>query len=94
METLAADPQASVNAACPAWADTLAAYRFFDNPEVSPEAILKPHRDATVERIREHDVVLILQDTTELDSLRIRPGMPAVSTRLTGSGCTITRIWP
>ena len=74
METLAADPQASVNAACPAWADTLAAYRFFDNPKVSPEAILKPHRDATVERIREHDVVLILQDTTELDFTPHPPG--------------------
>ncbi len=67
METLAADPQASINAACLTWADTIAAYRFFDNSKVSPEAILEPHYAATLERIRGHNVVLVLQDTTELD---------------------------
>ena len=67
LEALAADPQASVNAACDGWGDTIAAYRFFDNAAVQPEHILQPHLDATKRRMNEHPVVLILQDTTELD---------------------------
>lgn len=67
IEALAANPEASVNAAMNGWADTQAAYRFFDNGSVTPEHILKPHREATLERMREHSVVLIAQDTTELD---------------------------
>ena len=64
---LAVDPQCSINVACGTWAETQAAYRFFDNKLVTPEEILRPHRDATVGRIREQPVVLIVQDTTELD---------------------------
>ncbi len=67
IETLAADPQASVNAACDGWNDTIAAYRFFDNKAVEPDQILQPHIDATKRRMSEHPVVLIVQDTTELD---------------------------
>lgn len=67
IEALAADPLASVNGACDGWSDTLAAYRFFNNKAVTPELILQPHRDATQRRMREHSVVLIVQDTTELD---------------------------
>ncbi len=67
IETLGADPEASCNAACDGWSDTLGAYRFFDNKSVQPEDILKPHVEATKRRMREHPVVLIAQDTTELD---------------------------
>ena len=67
MEALAANPEASINAACDGWSDTLAAYRFFNNDAVTPEQILRPHREATQRRMREHPVVLIVQDTTELD---------------------------
>jgi hypothetical protein len=67
LAALAADPQASVNAACEGWSDTLAAYRFLDNENVTPEQILQPHLQATQRRMREHPVVLILQDTSELD---------------------------
>ena len=67
LETLAAQPQASINAACPAWSETIAAYRLFDHADVSPEKILAPHQAATRERIREQPVVLMVQDTTELD---------------------------
>lgn len=67
IEALAANPEASINAACEGWNDTLAAYRFFDNPAVTPEKILEPHWNATVERMRQQPVVLIVQDTTELD---------------------------
>jgi hypothetical protein len=67
IEALAADPEASINAACEGWGDTLAAYRFFNNEAVSPEQILLPHRAATQRRMAEQPVVLIVQDTTELD---------------------------
>lgn len=67
IEALAANPQASINAACQGWTDTLGAYRFFDNQAVTPEQILQPHLEATQRRMREHPVVLVVQDTTELD---------------------------
>ena len=67
IEALAADPQASVNGACQGWAETIGAYRLFDNPSVTPELVLQPHRRATQRRMREHPVVLVVQDTTELD---------------------------
>lgn len=67
IEALAANPEASINAAVTGWGDTLAAYRFFNNRNVTPERLLEPHRQATIERMREHPVVLIAQDTTELD---------------------------
>jgi len=34
LERLAADPQASINAACKGWAETHAAYEFFKNKKV------------------------------------------------------------
>jgi len=67
LNALAQNPEASVNAACDGWSDTHAAYRFFDNKSVSPEEILKPHCEATVRRAQEHSVILLVQDTTELD---------------------------
>jgi len=67
IERLANNPEASVNAACDGESETMAAYRFFDNNSVEPSRILKPHFDATMRRIADHPVVLILQDTTELD---------------------------
>jgi Transposase DNA-binding/Transposase Tn5 dimerisation domain len=67
LQRLYADPQASLNAACQGWAETQAAYRFFDNPKVRPHRLLQPHHDATLRRIDQHPVVLVVQDTTELD---------------------------
>lgn len=67
MESMAANPQASVNGTCDGWAETQAAYRFFDNSAVTPELILQPHIEATKRRIKAQPVVLVVQDTTELD---------------------------
>jgi hypothetical protein len=66
-EQLAAQPQASINAACGGFSETVAAYRFFDNDKVQPDKILQPHVDTTRRRIAQQDVVLVVQDTTELD---------------------------
>jgi hypothetical protein len=70
--TLARDffnnPLASVPEACDgAVAKVKAAYRFFANPQVDMDTILLPHIEATVERIRAHEVVLAVQDTTDLN---------------------------
>jgi hypothetical protein len=64
---LSAQPQAFINQACEDWAATKAAYRFFDNEEVKPEAILSPHHERVCERMQGQGVVLAIQDTTELD---------------------------
>jgi len=48
-------------------AKTKAAYRFFGNRQVDMKTLLKPHVEATVERIRPHRVVLAVQDTTTLN---------------------------
>jgi hypothetical protein len=70
LERLGDKPSLSIPAACPAPAETEAAYRFFDNPRVGVQEVLKPHQDATLQRIRQEAVVLIPQDTTELDLTR------------------------
>lgn len=73
IHALSVDPQASINGAFEKWGDTLAAYRLLRNDAVTPEAILKPHYESALARIDEHPVVLILQDTTELDFTKHPP---------------------
>lgn len=67
MERLAADPTASVPKACNGWGETVAAYRFFDNAGVDWRGILEPHWQQTQQRMSAEQIVLCLQDTTELD---------------------------
>jgi hypothetical protein len=67
---LAAHPTASIPAARGGYAETAAAYRFFDNDKVSFENILQPHIDSTHRRMAEHPVVILAQDTTEIDVTR------------------------
>jgi hypothetical protein len=67
LQSFADAPQANPNKAWHGWAETQAGFRFLDNDHVEPEAILEPHRTATLARIRQQPVVLIAQDTTELD---------------------------
>lgn len=55
---------APINQACEDWADTKAAYRFFDNQKVGPAKIIEAHGQRTVERMQSYEVVLAIQDTT------------------------------
>lgn len=59
--------QGNIPEACADKAATMAAYRFFANAKVSREVILTAHKEAAVERVREHKVVLAPQDTTILN---------------------------
>jgi hypothetical protein len=70
LDRFAANPSASIPGACRGWAETKGAYRFFAHPRVTAQDVLSPHTDATLARIAEHPVVLLPQDTTELDFSR------------------------
>jgi hypothetical protein len=61
---LGQQPQAPINQACEDWADTKAAYRFFDNPNATPGRVHAPHQARTVERMSRQRRVLAVQDTT------------------------------
>lgn len=56
LDRLSQKPSVSIPAACNCWSETIAAYRFFDNPRVEPDDVLGPHFDATLNRIAEQDV--------------------------------------
>ena len=70
LSDLADRPVASIPAACGGHTETVAAYRFFDNENVTYERVLQPHIEATRQRIGGQEVVLLVQDTTELDLTR------------------------
>jgi Transposase DNA-binding/Transposase Tn5 dimerisation domain len=67
LSRLSARPVSSIPAACHGWAETMAAYRFLNNPDISAPEILSGHTHATLERIRTQEVVLLVQDTTFLN---------------------------
>jgi hypothetical protein len=69
---LGAKPSLSIPAACGGRAESVAAYRFFDNPKATPDAILAPHRQATLRRVAALPRVFLVQDTTEIDLTRPR----------------------
>ena len=66
-ERLAQKPGASIPNACHNWSETVAAYRFLSHEDVSWDDVMRAHWQASEQRIRQHPVVLCLQDTTELD---------------------------
>src|SRR5438105_14269611 len=70
LDRLSDKPTLSIPAACRGLAETTAAYRFFDNEKTDASKVLKPHHNATVERIRLHEVVIVAQDTTEIEIVR------------------------
>src|SRR5579862_69480 len=70
LSQLAAHPRASIPAACGGRAEMEAAYRLFDNDQVSFDNILQAHQDATRRRIAGQRVVILAQDTTEFDLTR------------------------
>src|SRR5665647_2151057 len=63
-------PTASIPAACGGHAEMTAAYRLFDNEKATFKAILAPHAQATQQRIAGQAVVVLAQDTTEIDVTR------------------------
>lgn len=67
LSSCAAAPNKSIPSTFKSWGETIAAYRFFNNEEVSEQEILSPHKNATIERIKKEPIVLIPQDTSSID---------------------------
>jgi hypothetical protein len=70
LSQLAARPTASIPAACGGRAEMVAAYRFCKNESTSFDNVLQPHTDATRQRMAAQPVVLLAQDTSEVDVTR------------------------
>src|SRR6516162_1472006 len=70
LSALGSRPSLSIPAACRGRAEMKAAYRFFDNDKVTFAKVLQPHIERTRERMAEQPVVLLVQDTSEIDLTR------------------------
>jgi|LSQX01.3.fsa_nt_gb hypothetical protein len=71
LRQLGKHPAASIPVACGGHAEMTAAYRMLDNDKVSFENVLEPHRcNSTRDRIAAQKIVLLVQDTTEIDLTR------------------------
>ena len=57
----------SLTRRCADRARTIGAYRFFKNPNVNLTNLIDAHRQAVIERMAEHPLVLVPQDTTSLN---------------------------
>ena len=74
LEDLGERPGDSLPTAFQDWANTKAAYRFFDNEAVSEDKILTGHFRSTAQRVQATDgPILILQDTTDFAFKRANP---------------------
>ena len=69
LEGFSKSPMESIPASSGGWSETIGAYRFINNAEVSFDKILKGHKHATLERIshNESNLILAIQDTTSID---------------------------
>lgn len=93
VEDLATQPNESVPQASRDSAAVQGAYEFWANPRIKPSEILAAHTNSTVERIKQHSIVLAIQDTTELDfsDHRSKRGMGALS-KATAKGLKVHTI--
>jgi Transposase Tn5 dimerisation domain/Transposase DNA-binding len=84
LSELSERPVSSIPSACRGWAETVAAYRFLDNPHVGFEEILSGHKQAALERIRAQEVALLVQDTSFLNygTLQPKAGMGTVKEKV------------
>jgi hypothetical protein len=67
LNKFAKSPDKTIPGTFKSWKETIAAYRFFNHPDITETEILASHKAATLERIKKENIVLIPQDTTEID---------------------------
>lgn len=67
VEDLSAQPDSSVPQASGSVAATKAAYNFWKSPYFQANEICAGHRASTIERIKKDEIVLAIQDTTNID---------------------------
>lgn len=84
LSELSERPVSSIPSAGHGWAETVAADRFWDNPNVGCAEILSGHKQATLARLRTQEVALLGQDTSFLNygTLRPKAGMGTVKEKL------------
>src|SRR5882724_4324314 len=70
LSALGSRPNLSIPAACKGRAEMRAAYRFFDNDKVTFAKVLASHLQRSQERVAKQSVVLLVQDTSEIDLTR------------------------
>lgn len=70
LSDLARHPTLSIPAACNGYAETAAAYRFFDNDKVDFDTVFRPHVTSTRARVAAQPIALMVPDTTEVDLTR------------------------
>jgi hypothetical protein len=70
VETLVDHAEQSIAEGFGSWSETKAAYRFLENDQIDWPEILAPHRASTVRRAAGEPVVLVIQDTTEINLTR------------------------
>jgi len=64
---LAENPLGSLPAHMHTWKETKALYRWLDEPDVTFTALMQPHVQQTREQATSAPVVLLVQDTTDID---------------------------
>ncbi len=70
LSALGGRPTASIPQACGGYAEMAGAYRLFDNEKATFERVLEPHLETTRRRVGDQPVVVLAQDTTEVDLTR------------------------
>jgi hypothetical protein len=86
-EDMSGCSEGSIAQACGSRARTMGAYRFFENPKLSMDVVLTAHTEATIDRIRQHTIVLVPQDTTSLnyDTHPMREGFGPIASKRTNA---------
>jgi hypothetical protein len=67
VERLVEHAEQSVPEGFGSWSETKAAYRFFENKQIAWPEILAPHQASTARRAAGEPIVLVAQDTTEIN---------------------------
>jgi hypothetical protein len=67
LQRLSQRPSASIPEASGDWAATKGTYGLFKHEAVNHAQLLKPHQEQTIERMRQYERVLVIQDSSYLD---------------------------
>jgi hypothetical protein len=70
LSSLGNRPNLSIPSACGGRAEMVAAYRYFDNDKVTLTRLITPHARRTRQRMAGHPVVLLVDDSSEIELTR------------------------
>ena len=64
MNSFSDSPSGRIPKITKGWKETIAAYRFFNNKNITADKILLLYKEATLDKIKAENLVLLVQDTT------------------------------